>query len=86
MGEPIFELQKNTREKIVFQVGEYKGHRFIDMRVFLPGEKGSQDFPTRKGLAVPVHLYPQFKAALAEVETAVIKQGWLDREDLESQE
>jgi len=28
------------------------------------------------------HLWPQFKQALAQVEEAMIKEGWLDKEDL----
>ena len=83
MLEPVCEIPKNSREKIVFQVGEYKGHQFIDMRVFLPGENGTQDVPTKKGLAIPLHLYPQFRAALAQVEQELITRKLIDREDME---
>ena len=83
---PVCEIPKNAREKIVFRLGEFKGHKFCDMRIFVTelGEDGGKDpAPTKKGLAVSPALWPQFRAALAQVEAAMIQEGWLDREDLE---
>lgn len=85
--KPVCEIQKNSREKIRFRLGEFKSHKFLDMRIFVaePGENGglAQDSaPTKKGLAVSSTLWPQFKAALAQVEEAMVKAGWMDREDL----
>jgi hypothetical protein len=77
----ITEMPKNARETIHFRLGEFKGHRFVDMRIFTK-EHGKEPSPTKKGLAVSPHLWPQFRAALAQVEQAMIEQGWLDREDL----
>ncbi|MCX5888190.1 MAG: transcriptional coactivator p15/PC4 family protein [Deltaproteobacteria bacterium] len=84
--KPVCEIPKNAREKIIFRLGEFKGHKFCDMRVFItePGEdSGKEPSPTKKGLAVSPTLWPQFKEALGQVEAAMIKEGWLDREDLE---
>jgi len=80
----ICEIQKNSRETICFRLGEYKGHKFVDMRVFAI-EEGKDPAPTKKGLAVSPALWPQFKAALAQLESAMVQEGWLDREDLETQ-
>ncbi|MBU4232274.1 MAG: transcriptional coactivator p15/PC4 family protein [Proteobacteria bacterium] len=80
----ICEIQKNSRETICFRLGEYKGHKFVDMRVFAI-EEGKDPAPTKKGLAVSPALWPQFKAALAQLESAMVQEGWLDREDLEFQ-
>lgn len=85
---PICELPKNSRETICFRLGEYQGHKFVDMRIFVtePGENGGKPkdpAPTKKGLAVSPALWPQFRAALDQVEAALVKEGWLDREDLE---
>ena len=89
MSKPVCELTKNSREAIRFSLGEFKGHRFCDMRIFItePGKgdgKTKDPAPTKKGLAVSPALWPQFKAALAQVEAAMIQEGWLDREDLET--
>lgn len=89
--KPVCEIQKNSRETIRFRLGEFKGHKFLDMRIFVtePGENGGkpQDpAPTKKGLAVSPALWPQFKAALAQVEEAMIKAGWIDLADLAVQD
>jgi len=77
----ICEVSKNSREFFRFRLGEFKGHKFIDMRVFAK-EDGMDPAPTKKGLAVSPTLWPEFKKALAQVEAAMVKEGWLDREDL----
>jgi hypothetical protein len=79
--KPVFELPKNSREVYQFRLGEFKGHNFIDMRIFTK-EDGKDPAPTKKGLAVSPQLWPQFRAALAQVEAAMIEAGWLDQEDL----
>lgn len=83
MSDKVCELAKNAREKIIFRLGEYKGHKFVDMRVFAI-EEGKDPAPTKKGLAVSPALWPQFKEALAQLETGMVEAGWLDREDLEN--
>ena len=84
MSEQVCELAKNAREKIIFRLGEFKGHKFIDMRVFAVKD-GKDPAPTKKGLAVSPQLWPQFKAALAKLEEAMIKERWIDKEDIEAQ-
>ena len=81
MSKQVCELPKNSREDFRFSLGEYKGHRFIDMRVYAK-EEGKDPIATRKGLAVSPQLWPQFKAALAQLEEAMVQQGWLNHEDL----
>jgi hypothetical protein len=84
MSDQVCELAKNAREKIIFRLGEFKGHKFLDMRVFAI-EDGKDLAPTKKGLAVSPALWPQFRAALAQVEAAIIQEGWLDQADLAGQ-
>jgi hypothetical protein len=83
MSKPVCEIPKNSREAIQFKLAEFKGHKFIDMRVWAI-EEGKDPGPTKKGLAVSPAIWGQFRAALDQVETAMIKEGWLDREDLEN--
>lgn len=77
----VCELPKNSREIYQFRLAEFKGHKFIDMRIFA-NEEGKDPAPTKKGLAVSPTLWPQFKAALAQVEQAMVKARWIDVEDL----
>ena len=82
MSKQVCEIPKNSRECFKFSLGEYKGHKFCDVRIYAL-EEGKDPAPTKKGLAVRPALWGQFRAALDQVETAMIRAGWLDREDLE---
>jgi hypothetical protein len=84
MSDVISQVTKNAREVIFLSLSEYKGHRLIDIRVHVPGDQEGDWVPTRKGVSIAVGLYPAFKQALAELEKALIQQGLLDAEDLDS--
>jgi hypothetical protein len=80
----VCEIQKNARETIRFRLGEFKGHKFVDMRVFAQ-EDGKDPAPTKKGLAVSPTLWLRFRAAMDQTEAAMVEQGWIDKADLEAQ-
>ena len=84
MSKQVCEIPKNSREDFRFSLGEFKGHKFIDMRVFAI-EDGKDPAPTKKGLAVSPALWVQFRQALDQVEAEMVKAGWLDQVDLEAQ-
>lgn len=84
MSEVISQVTKNAREVVFLSLSEFKGHRLIDIRVHVPGDQEGDWVPTRKGVSLAVGLYPSFKKALAQLETALMQQGLLDPEDLES--
>jgi hypothetical protein len=84
MSEVISQIAKNAREVVFLSLSEFKGHRLIDIRVHVPGDQEGDWVPTRKGVSLAVALYPAFKQALAELESALIQQGLLDPEDLEA--
>jgi len=86
MSDTISQVTKNARETILFSLSEFKGHRLIDIRVHVPGDREGEWVPTRKGVSLSVGLYPAFKQALAQVEQALISQGLLDPEDLQPAE
>jgi hypothetical protein len=60
----ICEFSKNSQEAYHFRLGEYKGHRFVDLRLFVAAN-GGDPLTTKKGLTVAPHLWPQFRRALA---------------------
>lgn len=47
----IGEIQKNATEKIRVSISEYKGHKFIDVRVYFEDDSGEWK-PTKKGITV----------------------------------
>ena len=76
----IIELPKNTREKLVFKLNDFRGRHYLDMRFYLVEEDGGQLVATKKGLTLAVNLYPKFKEAMDQVEEAMIEANRLDRE------
>ena len=86
MSEVISQVTKNAREVLFLSLSEFKGHRLIDIRVHVPGDQEGDWVPTRKGVSLSVGLYPAFKQALVQLEQALLRQGLLDPEDLESSE
>ena len=44
MSKTVYELPKNSREAIKFSLETFKGHRFIDMRVYAK-EEGKDPAP-----------------------------------------
>ena len=45
-------MKKNSFQQIRLTEDEYKGHPFLDVRIYTKGE-GRKYYPTRQGLAVP---------------------------------
>jgi hypothetical protein len=83
MSDVIAKVTKNARETVFLSLSEFRGHRLIDIRIHVPGEKESEWVPTKKGVSLAVGLYPDFKQALAKVEAVLLEQQLLDPEDLE---
>ena len=46
----IKEIKKNSKEIIRISQSEYKGHSFIDLRIFFENEHGEY-LPTKKGIS-----------------------------------
>ncbi len=47
----IAEIEKNALEHIRVIITEYKGHRFVDCRVYYKDDKGESK-PTKKGITL----------------------------------
>jgi len=82
MSEQIATIPRNSKEKIVFSLNEFKGKHYLDMRIFQIPENGGQDIPTKKGLTIPVHLYLTFRYTFLSVDHVLITRGRVHREDI----
>jgi Transcriptional Coactivator p15 (PC4) len=47
----ITEIQKNLKERVRVSIEEYRGHKFIDLRVYFEAQEGDWR-PTKKGIAL----------------------------------
>ena len=71
----IYEIKKNSMEKIRIALTEFKGHKLLDIRVYYDAsETRDPDFkPTKKGISIPIDLVREVKEgidkALAEIES-----------------
>ena len=48
----IGEIEKNSKEKIIASISEFKGNTFVDLRVHFEDERSGEYKPTKKGIAV----------------------------------
>jgi hypothetical protein len=85
MSHPVYEVPKNSNETIQLNLEEYRGHKLADLRVYCQNGQGGT-VPTRKGISIPISLWPQIRAGLIKLEAAMVAAGWLDAEDLEVEE
>ena len=49
------EVRKNKTAKVVVTTNEYRGHKFVDLRVFFTNDGDAENatyMPTRKGLTI----------------------------------
>ena len=62
----IGEIQKNQKEKIIVSTNEYKGHKYIDLRVHYEDESTKEYKPTKKGIAVNPKILSQVVEMMIE--------------------
>ncbi len=70
MDQLIATIGKNADEEIRVSLREYKGHPFIDIRVYWKPAEGEPG-PTKKGVTLNPELFPEFKKAMAALEGAL---------------
>jgi len=69
----IDQFDKNSIENIRINLQEWKGEKYIDMRVWIrpDTEEGGQDIATKKGLTLNVALIPELIEALQKARKAI---------------
>lgn len=79
----IATIEKNPDEEIRISLREYKGHPFVDIRIYWKPPQGEPG-PTKKGVTFNPEFYPEFKKAIATLEEALLKKKLVDREAIEA--
>ena len=76
MNQTIAEIEKNTLEKIVASMGEYKDKQRIDIRVyFQPDADPDNWIPTKKGINISLDSWGAFKGLVEKIDKAITKGG-----------
>jgi predicted phosphoadenosine phosphosulfate sulfurtransferase len=82
MDEVIVQFEKNATEVVRVSLTEYRGHKLVDLRVYYSDDEG-QYRPTKKGIALAVGLYAEFKRAMQALEKTLLERNLITQEDLE---
>lgn len=77
----LYEFNKNDLEKIVFDLSEFKGKDYINIRLWVrDGPLAKEWKPTKKGLFIPLELAPQFTEGMSMVFSAIEKRKEINHE------
>lgn len=81
MDELIEQFEKNATEVVRVSLTEYRGRKLVDVRVYYSDSEG-QYRPTKKGVALSVDVYPDFKRAMLALEKILLERDLISPEDL----
>ncbi|MEE8461291.1 MAG: transcriptional coactivator p15/PC4 family protein [Acidobacteriota bacterium] len=76
MSEPIAEMEKGPTEKIFFNLSEYKGKKYADIRIYYEDDEGEWK-PTKKGITLTLDRFAEFKDKLGALEEFLTAEGHL---------
>ncbi len=69
----MYAMKKNSFQQIRLTEDEYKGHPFLDVRIYVKGE-GGKYYPTRQGLAVPLERIDAFADLVQDCQQTLEKK------------
>jgi hypothetical protein len=73
MSQLIHNFNKNVLEEVRVSLEEYKGNRYIDLRVYF---KADDEFkPSKKGLTLSPDLLPELEQAVQKLKEAIGQGG-----------
>ena len=79
MDQLIATIAKSPDEEIRVSLREYKGHPFIDIRVYWKPPEGEPG-PTKKGVTLNPEFFPDLKKAMVALEAALVKAKLISEE------
>lgn len=82
MDELIAQFEKNATEVVRVSITEFRGRKLIDLRVYYADDEGEYR-PTRKGIAISVDGYAEFRNAIARLDKVLLDQKLVSADDIE---
>ena len=76
--DALHEVIKNSQETIRFQITEYRGRSYADVRIFYRDDNEELK-PTRKGLTISPLLWPEFVQGIQRLGAELAQQGLLEK-------
>lgn len=81
-------IGRSPTEELQIAISEYKGKKYVDIRIFYTTDEGDNWNPTKKGVTVPPDKIEEVKTALAkaQVELGVTEEELEESEKTEEPE
>lgn len=76
MDRTIATFQKNKFQEVRVGIREFKGNDLVDIRTWTMTQGSNEMVPTAKGVTINVHLLPELKKALDDVEK-ILKENMM---------
>ena len=67
----LYRFNRGQNETIYFRFYEYKGKKYLDLRIFYQPEDEAEMKPTKKGITIPIDLFSEFKKAIASCDKKI---------------
>ncbi|XOB41561.1 MAG: transcriptional coactivator p15/PC4 family protein [Candidatus Nealsonbacteria bacterium] len=66
----VGEIAKNSLEKVIISLREYRERQLVDIRTYYQNDKGEW-LPTKKGISLNSENYPELKQGVLALEEAI---------------
>lgn len=76
MDKTVATFQKNKFQEVRIGIREFKGNDLVDIRTWTMTQGSNEMVPTAKGVTINVHLLPELKKALEDVEK-ILKENMM---------
>lgn len=71
----IGEVQKNNTEKFIVEAKEFKGKKFVDVRIYYLDKNDDEYKPTKKGITLTVNTYEPLMRLITEAYQEIQKEN-----------
>jgi hypothetical protein len=61
-------IERNATEELQIAINEYKGKKYVDMRIYYTTDEGDNWNPTKKGITIPPDRLEDVKDALTKAQ------------------
>jgi hypothetical protein len=76
VDKTVATFQKNKFQEVRIGIREFKGNDLVDIRTWTMTQGSNEMVPTAKGVTINVHLLPELKKALDDVEK-ILKENMM---------
>jgi hypothetical protein len=67
----LYRFNRNQNDSVFISFREYKGRKYLDLRIFYQPEDQQEMRPTKKGITIPLELLGELKKALGSCEKKI---------------